>query len=222
MHEGQPELWILTGPSGAGKSTYAPRICAEFSVRHGHTIEYFNPDESAKREGINAGDALLKFYDETILEHRRRQRSVLVETTIPGITACEVIDDFRRDGYRIVVVAVGVATPEIAETNVRNRINLGGHDAFVEVTYKYCKMYTPRVLGLADEAHVYDNSKRQFIEMVSRTDHQGFVLHVPLADIAADKNPYMHGIVGDLIDKGLLGPALIGWRQRNEAAKRSP
>lgn len=65
---------------------------------------------------------------------RRRQaalaegRTHLVETTLAGSGVLRHMSAARRQGYRIILHYVSVASPDKALDRIRNRVALGGHD----------------------------------------------------------------------------------------------
>lgn len=156
------KIVILAGPNGAGKTTFA----REFLLREGDCpifvnadliasgLSPFRPDFSAMR----AGRLML----EEIRGHARAGRSFAFETTLSGRLYVRLIPRWRRQGYRVKLIYLRLASAELALSRVAARVLQGGHGVPADVVVRrfaagwrnFLHVYKPLVDGWA----LYDNS----------------------------------------------------------------
>src|SRR5260221_6366866 len=124
---------ILAGPNGAGKTTFAREFlpneadCPVFVnadlIASG--LSPFAPDASA----IRAGRLML----EEIKGHARAGRSFAFETTFSGLLYARLIPRWRRQGYRVKLIYLRLASADLALSRVAARVLQGGHNVPAEV-----------------------------------------------------------------------------------------
>lgn len=161
----QPDLYIVAGPNGAGKSTFARLFlpdyadCKEFVnadlIAAG--LSPFNPEGQA----IQAGRLMLS----RIAALARSQTSFGFETTLAGRSWLPLLEDLRKQGYRINLFFLWLPSPELAIERVQDRARAGGHSVPEDVirrryarglknlfqNYRYC----------VDSYQVFDNSGKE-------------------------------------------------------------
>ncbi|MXY38694.1 MAG: Zeta toxin family protein [Rhodospirillaceae bacterium] len=149
-----PNLLVVSGPNGCGKSTLT-----RMSAFRG--LEIIDPDAIAR--SIASGDPLQAGRE--ALRRRRDAlaagRSHLVETTLAGSGIFRHMTAARREGYRIVLHYVSVASPERALDRIRNRVALGGHDIpEADARRRFARSHAnlPAAIARADEVLLYDNT----------------------------------------------------------------
>lgn len=149
-----PTFVVVAGPNGCGKSTLT-----RMSAFRG--AEIIDPDAIAR--SITSGDPLLSGRE--ALRRRRDAlaagRSHLVETTLAGSGILRHMTAARREGYRIVLHYVSIASPDRALDRIRNRVALGGHDIpEADARRRFTRSHAnlPAAIARADEAMLYDNT----------------------------------------------------------------
>jgi predicted ABC-type ATPase len=119
---------VLAGVNGAGKSS----VAGEALRQSGST--YYNPDEATQRyraEGLPEGEANVEAWQQgrRLLERAIAERlDFALETTLGGHTITALLLDAARQGLRIRMWYVGLASPELHMQRVKERWRRGGHD----------------------------------------------------------------------------------------------
>ncbi|MBA3312754.1 MAG: AAA family ATPase [Planctomycetota bacterium] len=129
-------ILIIAGPNGAGKTTFAreflPNEAALTTFVNADLIAAglspFNPAAAA----VRAGRLMLAEID----HHVRRGESFAFETTLSGRGYLRRIGEWRRLGYRVELVFLGLPSPEAALERVAKRVAQGGHNVPQEVVLR--------------------------------------------------------------------------------------
>jgi predicted ABC-type ATPase len=120
------EIFILGGPNGAGKTT-AARVLLPSKLR---ADTYINADEIARRIAPNApeGAALAagRIMLSRIGELIAAGTSFAFETTCAGRSYVSLLDDCKRDGWKISLIYLWIPSPEYAMARVARRVRQGG------------------------------------------------------------------------------------------------
>jgi predicted ABC-type ATPase len=153
---------IIAGPNGAGKTTFA----REYLMKEAHCPDFvnvdliaaglspFNPDGAA----IQAGRIML-----TEIQRRvRKGESFAFETTLSGHVYARMVPEWRNSGYRVRLIFLSLADPEVAISRVKIRVAQGGHNVsstiiqrrFVAGLQNFQDVYK----YLVDKWEWYDNS----------------------------------------------------------------
>ena len=156
------KIVILAGPNGAGKTTLAH----EFLRREGDCPNFVNADLIAgglspfrpETSALRAGRIMLV----EIRNHVRAGRSFAFETTLSGRLCARWIPGWRRQGYRVKLIYLKLASVELARSRVGARILQGGHGVPADVLVRrfaagwrnFERVYRP----LVDAWALYDNS----------------------------------------------------------------
>ncbi len=159
---GAKKIVIIAGPNGAGKTTFA----RQFLVREADCPIFVNADLIAgglspfapETSAIRAGRLMVA----EIKAHVRAGRSFAFETTLSGRLYSRMIPQWRRQGYRVKLIYLRLATPELAVSRVAARVLQGGHNVPAEVVVRRFaagwrnleQVYKP----LVDRWALYDNS----------------------------------------------------------------
>ena len=159
---GAKRIVIIAGPNGAGKTTFA----REFLVREADCPIFVNADLIAGGLSPFAPEALAiragRLMIEEIKAHVRAGRSFAFETTISGRLYSRLIPQWRRQGYRVKLIYLRLATADLALSRVAARVLQGGHSVPAEVVVRrfaagwrnFEQVYKP----LVDRWALYDNS----------------------------------------------------------------
>ena len=162
MTAAEKKIVIIAGPNGAGKTTFAQ----EFLVQEAACPVFVNADLiaaglspfQAEQVAFKAGRLMLA----EIREHVRKGESFAFETTLSGRHYANMIRAWRRDGYRVKLIFLRLASESIALDRVRNRVAQGGHDIEPEVIRRRFRKGLDNFHGLyknlVDVWVEYDNS----------------------------------------------------------------
>ena len=159
-----PCIYVLAGTNGAGKSS----IGGAALLQHG--VEYFNPDEAARRilaanppmtqEDANSA----AWYEGTrLLERAITERlNFAFETSLGGSTIPALLERALGSGIQVRIWYVGLNTPELHIARVRSRVERGGHDipeVRIRERYHRSRLNLVRLIPKLTELRVYDNSE---------------------------------------------------------------
>jgi predicted ABC-type ATPase len=153
-----PWLWLIAGPNGAGKSTYIDELFEQ-------KIEVIRPDNIAtalspkapERAAFRAGREAISRMSALI----RARRAFAAETTLSGKLQLRLVQRAKREGWRVGLAYIGLASSDLAIERVRQRKLAGGHDVparDVRRRYRRSLRNLEAVFGIVDEAIVLDNS----------------------------------------------------------------
>ena len=151
---------VLAGPNGAGKSTLydlrvrpvldGPFVNADLIQRD--ELRDPSPEASYRAAAIVAKrrDGLL-----------REGRSFATETVFSHPSKLDLIRAARAHGFTIVVMHLGVATPELSVARVGARAGEGGHgvpEAKIRARFERGGPLIRKAVLMADRGLVFDNS----------------------------------------------------------------
>ena len=152
---------LLAGPNGAGKTTlYETRVAPAFAG------PFVNADVIQRNE---LRDASMKAsYEAARMAEARRQelldagRSFATETVFSHVSKLEVIGTAQARGYLVVVMHVGIDSPELSVGRVRCRTEEGGHNVpedKIRARYERGQPLIRQAVLRADRGLVFDNSR---------------------------------------------------------------
>ncbi len=153
---------IIAGPNGAGKTTFAK----EFLPKDAGVIRFVNADLIAA--GLSplrpelAALASGRLFLAEIDRWANARQDFAFETTLSGHLYLNRIKRWKASGYRVAILFLQLASPEIALKRIAERVRQGGHNVpTVDVVRRFgrgwknfCSFYR----DLADVWAVYDNS----------------------------------------------------------------
>lgn len=158
-----PCIYALTGANGAGKSSIEGAVFSQ------HEIEYFNPDEAAKK--ILAANPRATHEDANIAAWHEGKRlldraiaerlNFAFETTLGGNTVTALLAKALSARVEVRIWYIGLSSPELHIARVRSRVARGGHDiaeAKIRDRYHRSRLNLLRLLPGLTELLVYDNS----------------------------------------------------------------
>jgi predicted ABC-type ATPase len=166
----RPRCVVIAGPNGAGKTTFA----REFLPKDARVIHFVNADLIAgglsplrpELAALAAGRIFLAELD----RWANARADFAFETTLSGHTHMSRLKRWKSSGYRIEIVFLRLASPQIAIRRIAERVKQGGHNVepadvlrrFERGWRNFCVSYRT----LADSWAVYDNSgeRPQLIE----------------------------------------------------------
>ncbi|HZL36817.1 MAG TPA: zeta toxin family protein [Tepidisphaeraceae bacterium] len=155
------KIVIIAGPNGAGKTTFA----REFLPREAGCSDFINADLIARglspfapdKAAIQAGRIMLA----QIALKVSRGESFAFETTLSGLNYSRHIPHWRKAGYRVKLIFLGLPSADLALARVKARVAQGGHDIPEAVVRRRfdagLRNFTSVYRDLADSWVLYDN-----------------------------------------------------------------
>ena len=156
-----PVMIVLAGPNGAGKSTlYETRVAPIFAG------PFINADLIQRDELKDA--ALDASYEAARIASERRaafiadKRDFVTETVFSHPSKLALVDEAKAAGFTLIVMHVGVETPELSVARVKARVDEHGHavpEDKVRARFERCGALIRQAVLKADRGFVYDNSR---------------------------------------------------------------
>ena len=155
-----PVLVLLAGPNGSGKTTFYERVLHPVT-----NLGFVNADHiaAATWPGTESEHA----YEAAALAAEQRSRlisqgvSFATETVFSHPSKLELMEEASDAGYLVTLHVIAVPV-ELAVARVAERVGQGGHAVpEVKVRQRYERLWghVRQAIAVADEAHVYDNSR---------------------------------------------------------------
>ena len=123
LFDHRPIVVALAGPNGAGKSTFFDANLARTGLL------FVNADVLALSLGLDPYDAadLADALRHQLLE---QGESFIFETVFSDPVGDKVnfLKDCERAGYTVLLIFIGISSPEISDARVAMRVAAGGHD----------------------------------------------------------------------------------------------
>src|SRR5438270_485596 len=124
----RPRCIVIAGPNGAGKTTFA----REFLPKEGRILNFVNADTIAsglsalKPElvAVAAGRLFLRELDRLAA----LRTDFAFESTLSGRAYVARLKKWKRSGFRIEIVYLRVASPDLVIRRIRARVQQGGHN----------------------------------------------------------------------------------------------
>lgn len=151
---------VLAGPNGAGKSTlYATRVGPRFAG------PFINAD-IIQRDELRDPSPEASYEAARIASSRRAERlaqggDFITETVFSHPSKLELIDEARASGFTVIVMHVGIETPELSVARVGARVEEGGHivpEDKIRARYDRGAPFIHEAVLRADRGMVFDNS----------------------------------------------------------------
>ncbi len=134
-----PELFIITGSNGAGKSSVGPiylpqSIQKNYSVFDGDKL-FMQKQKELWRQGIRANKEARKLafsfveesFDQLVEDALNRNDNFVYEGHFTNEGTWDVLRRFKRNGYSISLIFLGLSSPELSDLRVIDRSKEGGH-----------------------------------------------------------------------------------------------
>ena len=172
--DNKPIVLVFAGPNGSGKST----------VTKGFDIigEYINADEIKKQK--NCSDLEAAQFATALREDAvKNKRNFTFETVMSSPRNVDLLKKAKTVGYRIEVVFVLTADPQINVSRVARRVKNGGHDVPKDkIISRYHKSLDniSEVLKIANIVWVVDNSTEKAELIIYSKDSEVSINETPL------------------------------------------
>jgi len=157
----KPTMIVLAGPNGAGKSTlYETRVAPSFAG------PFINADIIQRDELCDPSPAAS--YEAAKVASSRRadflaqRRDFVTETVFSHPSKLELINEARNRGFTVIIMHVGVDTPDISVARVSSRVEEGGHmvpENKVRARYARGAPLVREAVLKGDRGMVFDNSR---------------------------------------------------------------
>lgn len=156
----KPTMVLLAGPNGAGKSTlYETRVAPGFKG------PFINADVIQRDElrdpSMEASYEAARIAAERREAHLAGGQSFATETVFSHPSKLDVIQSARARGFNVIVMHVGVDSPDLSVARVGLRREEGGHgvpEDKVRERYTRGAPLIREAVRLADRGMVFDNS----------------------------------------------------------------
>ena len=122
------KCYILAGPNGAGKTTFASEFlpieaeCPNF-VNADLIAQGLSPFQPAKM-AVEAGRLMIQHINDCV----RKNESFAFETTLSGKGYVKKINEWKKQGYEIIIYFLKLPSIEFAIERVKLRVAQGGHN----------------------------------------------------------------------------------------------
>ena len=152
---------VLAGPNGAGKSTlYQTRVAPSFAG------PFINADIIQRDElcdpSLAASYEAARIASSRRADYLSRGRDFVTETVFSHPSKLELIDEARTKGFTVIVMHVGVDTPDLSVARVGTRVEEGGHivpEDKIRARYQRSAPFIRAAVLKADRGMVFDNSR---------------------------------------------------------------
>jgi predicted ABC-type ATPase len=173
----RPIIVALAGPNGAGKSTF-------FDAHLPKTGLYFvNSDVLALSLGMDPY-AAAEMADAIRRQLVERRESFIFETVFsdPVGDKLEFLKDAEGLGYTVLLIFIGISTPDLSDERVTMRASSGGHDVPKEKLFERFPRTMnnlKRALGELSNVWVYDHTDLdRGYSLIATVEHgEGIELH---------------------------------------------
>lgn len=175
----RPIMVALAAPNGAGKSSFYSTYLKQ------SRLPFINADRISLQTGVSAYKAA-ELADEIRRGLVEQQQSFIFETVFsdPVGAKLQFLKETEAKGYGVVLIFIGIDSPQISEARVAMRVSKGGHDV---PSNKIAERYSRTMRNLQrafTEIHnirVYDNSdlERPYRLVASTDEGRQLVVHPP-------------------------------------------
>jgi len=156
-----PSLVMIAGPNGSGKSTLTDALMAAPGVEL--PALYINADELQRKQKIPSAAVAQRKAAQARARACAKRRDFMFETVMSHPSKLAELQQARAGGYRVTIHFVSTRHADINVQRVALRVAAGGHpvpEARTRQRYARTMALAPLAIGHADEALVFDNSRR--------------------------------------------------------------
>ncbi len=156
-------MYVVAGCNGSGKSTFMR------SVTTFQAAQVIDPD--ALFAELGSWKAVVSCVDRTLA----MRADLVLETTLAGRTILQKMHAAKANGYAIVLIFIGTATPVLNIGRIQTRTRLGGHVISaqdVQRRWHTSLDHLRPAARIADRILLLDNSStRERFALVASIDH---------------------------------------------------
>jgi predicted ABC-type ATPase len=194
-----PALFIITGSNGAGKSTvgytYLPEeIQKNYTVFDGDKMallkkrELLKTIKSLKEAGRLADEWMYKQFSDQIKTAIKTRDHFAYEGHFRDISTLNVPKKFKKKGYKLTLIFMGLSDPDQSELRVLDRARQGGHNVplyEIESNFYGNLVMLNKNYKLFDELLVIDTSKSFQQEVLLQMSKGKISFYTELKDLPA-------------------------------------
>jgi predicted ABC-type ATPase len=152
----RPIVVALAGLNGAGKTTFYRSFLRPSGLR------FVNADSLALELGVDAYKAA-NMADDLRRQLIEQRESFIFETVFSDPVGDKLLflKEVERSGYTVVLLFIGIQSPEVSDQRVAMRVLKGGHDVPADkIMERYPRVMNNLKRAVAELANVrvYDNS----------------------------------------------------------------
>jgi predicted ABC-type ATPase len=194
------QFFVIAGPNGAGKTAFGKLfVPSELVIFNGDLVfadlvkQYPNVHPERLKGGVPV--ALEKARDKALVE----QKDFAFETNFSTDLTLELIEYLQKKEYKINLIYFGLDTIDFAESRVKTRISLGGHDVPSETIKSNYIEGIKRVkenIGIFDSATFVDNNLSPTVVAQYQKNPSQYVL---LENEVVWFNLYFRSFVGEMM-----------------------
>lgn len=171
------KLIILGGANGSGKTTLAREFVAV------EKFDYLGADEIARELNPNHPEAeaisAARIFSQRFDDYLENQRSVLVESTLSGLSLQKNLLKAKEKNFDITILFVYLDSPELCIERVAARVAKGGHHVpaadikrrFKRANHNFWNVYK----NLADDWSLFYNTG-EIITQIADGDQEGLTI----------------------------------------------
>lgn len=160
----KPRCIVVAGPNGAGKTTFA----REYLPKEARVLNFLNADLIAsglsplrpEHAAFRAARLMLDELDGFV----ERRADFAWESTLSGLAHIKRLQTMKELGYRLEIVYLSLASPQLAMRRIEARVRQGGHNVpkcdVLRRFFRSWHNFETRYRPLADAWAAYDNSRR--------------------------------------------------------------
>jgi len=171
-------LYIIAGANGSGKSTLAEVLLKE------KELEFLNADEIAKEIAPNAINSVPvsagKEYFKRLAEFFENNKSFAVESTLSGNNIVRIINQARKQNYKIILVYSFLQNCTNCIERVKFRVKNGGHNVpeedIIRRYYKSIINFWDKYRFIVDEWSIFFNGYNYAPAIVSCGNSENHVI----------------------------------------------
>ena len=177
MKMDKPTLTIIGGANGSGKTTLAREFVAEGN------LQYLGADDIARElnplDLADAASGAARIFSRRLGEHLENRTSLVVESTLSGLSLRNWIEKARAFDYRVRILFVYLDSPELCLQRIAARVAKGGHDVpEIDVRRRFDRSnrnFWDSYKNLADEWNLFFNTGDSF-EQIAAADAEGIII----------------------------------------------
>ena len=171
-------LYIIAGANGSGKSTLAEVLLKE------KELEFLNADEIAKEIAPNAINSVPvsagKEYFKRLAKFFENNKSFAVESTLSGNNIVRIINQARKQNYKIILVYSFLQNCTNCIERVKFRVKNGGHNVpeedIIRRYYKSIINFWDKYRFIVDEWSIFFNGYNYAPAIVSCGNSENHVI----------------------------------------------
>jgi predicted ABC-type ATPase len=175
------QIHIIAGPNGAGKSSHArvtllPGFLSSNEFVNADEIAKILSPESPEKPAIKAGRLMLERMGFLLNEGR----DFAFETTLSARTYLNFIRSAQARGYKVNLIFLALANPELALERVLTRVSKGGHNIEPAVIHRRFQKGLSNLkdyLSIINTATIYEASSLDLIEIAKKSEEKITVMN---------------------------------------------